>query len=368
MSGGAGLSSVVAAKADPGTRGAHRSSLAGFDARKIDDPSIRDAMTSKYLAARIFQDYPPSPRVCRPSSSVCTPQGINADADRHRQDRLRRRLRPDRRHPGRLPRRRCGVAVAAAGMSADSRGPGHGQGAREDADASSAPSCCWRGPAAATTGGTAGTPPSRWSRPRKCRRRHAAWSRSSRSSSTWPTRAGTRFVRATVQLVVGDALQATEMAETPVLVMQARAIILELLTTQTGRHAGHARGQGGAAQGDRRARGRRPCTKSRWSMSSSPTSSSSSEPPTHGRGARADARRARAPVDFILGTGRITVRECLRLGRAQRRPARAVGRRRPRACASTACRSRQGEVVDRRRQRGAAHHRASRRRPAWDAE
>lgn len=44
---------------------------------------------------------------------------------------------------------------------------------------------------------------------------------------------GTRFVRATVQLVVADALQATEIAETPVLVMQARAIILELLTTQS---------------------------------------------------------------------------------------------------------------------------------------
>lgn len=44
---------------------------------------------------------------------------------------------------------------------------------------------------------------------------------------------GTRFVRTTVQLVVADALQATEVNETPVLVMQARAIILELLTTQT---------------------------------------------------------------------------------------------------------------------------------------
>lgn len=44
---------------------------------------------------------------------------------------------------------------------------------------------------------------------------------------------GTRFVRTTVQLVVGDAKQAAEMAETPVLVMRARAIVLELLTTQT---------------------------------------------------------------------------------------------------------------------------------------
>jgi len=43
---------------------------------------------------------------------------------------------------------------------------------------------------------------------------------------------GQRFVRATVQLVVGDAHMATEMTGTPVLAMQARAIILELLATQ----------------------------------------------------------------------------------------------------------------------------------------
>lgn len=43
---------------------------------------------------------------------------------------------------------------------------------------------------------------------------------------------GRRFVRVTVQLVVGDALQATEMSATPVLAMQARAIILELLGMQ----------------------------------------------------------------------------------------------------------------------------------------
>ncbi len=43
---------------------------------------------------------------------------------------------------------------------------------------------------------------------------------------------GQRFVRATVQLIVADAHMATEMTETPVLTMQARAIILELLATQ----------------------------------------------------------------------------------------------------------------------------------------
>ncbi len=43
---------------------------------------------------------------------------------------------------------------------------------------------------------------------------------------------GRRFVRVTVQLVVGDAAQAAEMAEIPVLAMQARAIVLELLGMQ----------------------------------------------------------------------------------------------------------------------------------------
>ena len=44
---------------------------------------------------------------------------------------------------------------------------------------------------------------------------------------------GTRFVRATVQVVVGTAAQAAEIAETPVVMAQARARILELLATQT---------------------------------------------------------------------------------------------------------------------------------------
>lgn len=80
MSGGAGFSSVAAAKADPGavTRGAHRSSLAGFDARKIDDPSIRDAMTSKYRAARIFQDYPPQPESLPAVVERLRAEGIDA--------------------------------------------------------------------------------------------------------------------------------------------------------------------------------------------------------------------------------------------------------------------------------------------------
>jgi flagellar FliL protein len=43
---------------------------------------------------------------------------------------------------------------------------------------------------------------------------------------------GQRFVRATVQLIVGDAAMAAELTGTPVLAMQARAIVLELLATQ----------------------------------------------------------------------------------------------------------------------------------------
>lgn len=43
---------------------------------------------------------------------------------------------------------------------------------------------------------------------------------------------GRRFVRVSVQLVVADAAQAAEMTEIPVMAMQARAIILELLSMQ----------------------------------------------------------------------------------------------------------------------------------------
>ncbi|MGE0813519.1 MAG: flagellar basal body-associated protein FliL [Vicinamibacterales bacterium] len=43
---------------------------------------------------------------------------------------------------------------------------------------------------------------------------------------------GRRFVRVTVQMVVATAEEAAEMNETPVMTMQARAIILELLGTQ----------------------------------------------------------------------------------------------------------------------------------------
>jgi hypothetical protein len=63
--------------AGPGS-GAYRGRLAGFDHRKIDDPSIRDAMTSKYVAARIFQDYPPMPESLPAIVDRLRAQGINA--------------------------------------------------------------------------------------------------------------------------------------------------------------------------------------------------------------------------------------------------------------------------------------------------
>jgi flagellar FliL protein len=43
---------------------------------------------------------------------------------------------------------------------------------------------------------------------------------------------GRRFVRATVQLVVANAEVAKEMAESPVMMMQARSVVLDLLTQQ----------------------------------------------------------------------------------------------------------------------------------------
>jgi hypothetical protein len=75
-----GVASTRVASTDPGSgsRGAYRSSLAGFDARKIDDPSISDAMTSKYRAARIFQDYPPMPESLPAVVDRLRAEGINA--------------------------------------------------------------------------------------------------------------------------------------------------------------------------------------------------------------------------------------------------------------------------------------------------
>ncbi len=63
--------------------GAYRSMLAGFAHTKIDDPSIRDAMTSKYVAARIFQDYPPAPESIPMVVERLKAQGLNARQTDH---------------------------------------------------------------------------------------------------------------------------------------------------------------------------------------------------------------------------------------------------------------------------------------------
>ncbi len=72
---------ALARAADPTSTvstGAYRSKLAGFAHNKIDDPTIRDAMTSKYIAARIFQDYPPMPESLPAVVDRLKAQGINA--------------------------------------------------------------------------------------------------------------------------------------------------------------------------------------------------------------------------------------------------------------------------------------------------
>ena len=75
--GGSGLTSGK----DPGgftSTGAYRAKLAGFDFAKLDDPSMRGAGTSKYIAARIFQDFPPMPESLPGVVARLKAQGINA--------------------------------------------------------------------------------------------------------------------------------------------------------------------------------------------------------------------------------------------------------------------------------------------------
>lgn len=58
--------------------GMHRSYLAGFDSAKIDNPSLPGADTSKYRAARVFQDYPPQRESLPAVIARLQAQGINA--------------------------------------------------------------------------------------------------------------------------------------------------------------------------------------------------------------------------------------------------------------------------------------------------
>lgn len=56
----------------------YRGMLAGFDHVKIDNPDIRDAMTSKYQASRIFQNFKPMPDSLPAVVEELRAQGINA--------------------------------------------------------------------------------------------------------------------------------------------------------------------------------------------------------------------------------------------------------------------------------------------------
>jgi hypothetical protein len=79
--GGTGASGLVGTGGTdpaPVTTGAYRSRLAGFDHAKIDNPGMSGAGTSKYIAARIFQDYPPMPESLPAVVDRLRAQGINA--------------------------------------------------------------------------------------------------------------------------------------------------------------------------------------------------------------------------------------------------------------------------------------------------
>lgn len=75
---GTGGSGLARDPGGSGTPGAYRAKLAGFDFAKLDDPSMRGAGTSKYMAARIFQDFPPMPESLPSVVERLRAQGINA--------------------------------------------------------------------------------------------------------------------------------------------------------------------------------------------------------------------------------------------------------------------------------------------------
>lgn len=83
---GADLTNTPAAGAAATTplgSGAYRSMLAGFDATKIDHPAMPGAGTSKYRAARVFQDYPPSRDSLPSVIARLQAQGIDARQTDH---------------------------------------------------------------------------------------------------------------------------------------------------------------------------------------------------------------------------------------------------------------------------------------------
>lgn len=75
---GASGALTVGKDPDPVKTGSYRSRLAGFDFAKLDNPTMPGGGTSKYNAARIFQDYPPMPESLPAVVDRLRAQGINA--------------------------------------------------------------------------------------------------------------------------------------------------------------------------------------------------------------------------------------------------------------------------------------------------
>jgi hypothetical protein len=76
-----GSSSAAALQAAPAasvTAGAYRSMLAGFDFTKLENPNMPGGNTSKYKAARVFQDYPPRPESIPAVIDRLRAEGVNA--------------------------------------------------------------------------------------------------------------------------------------------------------------------------------------------------------------------------------------------------------------------------------------------------
>lgn len=60
-----------------------RTTLAGFDHVKLDNPDIRDAMTAKYQAARVFQNFKPMPESLPAVVEELRALGFNATQTDH---------------------------------------------------------------------------------------------------------------------------------------------------------------------------------------------------------------------------------------------------------------------------------------------
>lgn len=76
-----GGAAVSAAQRD--NRKEFRTMLAGFDHVKLDNPDIRGAMTSKYEAARVFQNFKPMPENLPAVVEELRARGINATQTDH---------------------------------------------------------------------------------------------------------------------------------------------------------------------------------------------------------------------------------------------------------------------------------------------